>query len=103
MALFGKETEQDRQRAQAYARWAHSQNPYAIASAVLGIFSLIEMGVLIIFGVAGTALGVVALRQLKNPPPTQTRGAGLAWTGIVTSVVSLIIAGVLYAIPLFKS
>lgn len=102
MALFGKETQRDRQRSEAYARWVQSQNPYAIASAVLGIFSLIEMGVLIIFGVAGTVLGIMSLRQLKNPPPTQMRGAGLAWTGIITSVVSLIMAAVLYTLPLFK-
>jgi hypothetical protein len=150
MALFGKESEQDQQRAEAYAKWLQQRNPYAIASAVLGIFSLIEMGVLLVFGIAGTVLGVVALRQLRGaeggpdaehvratseamagadsstaspgklgyasadvPSPVRAeqyeprdpclprnRGHRLAWFGIITSVVSLVIAAVLYALPL---
>jgi hypothetical protein len=143
MALFGKETEQDEQRAEAYARWLQQRNPFAIASAVLGVFSLVEMGVLLVFGIAGTVLGVIALRQLRGmgddgavadsanasgaaraserlgyadadlPPPIhankyearelglpRNRGRRLAWFGIVTSVVSLVIAAVLYLLPL---
>jgi hypothetical protein len=144
MALFGRETEQDKQRAQDYARWLQAQNPWAIASLVLGIFSLIEFGVLGVFGIGSIAAGIVALRQLSRvraegmivnvqdatsplrsstrsepidysdgsaPSPSimvidyerapqvsvaRTRGRGLAWGGIVTGAISLILAIVLY-------
>lgn len=103
MALFGKPSEQDEQRAQAWTQWFNLRNPYAIASTVLGVFSLIEMGVLIVFGIAGIALGVVALRQLRVPDPAYPRGHGFAWAGIITSALSLVIAAILYSLPLVRS
>ena len=97
MALFGRETEREQQKAEAWARWFRAQNPYAIASLVFGVFSLIEFGVLLIFGVIGIALGVVALRQIRSgSDPARPGGARLAWAGIVTSLMSLIIALLLY-------
>jgi len=98
MAIFGRESEQDKARAQAYTAWLNRQNPYAIASVVLGTFSLIEFGVLFIFGVASIVLGVVALRQLKRTDASTQRNSGhrLAWAGIATSAISLAIAALLY-------
>ena len=97
MALFGRESERERQRAEAWARWFRSQNPYALGSIVLGVFSLIEFGALLIFGVAGVAAGVVALRQIRaDTTCARPKGAALAWTGIVTSVLSLALALLLY-------
>jgi hypothetical protein len=97
MALFGRETEREQQRAEAWARWFRAQNPYALASLVLGIFSLIEFGALLIFGIAGIALGVVALRQIRaGTDRTRSNGVRLAWMGIITSILSLVIALLLY-------
>jgi hypothetical protein len=97
MALFGRESERDRERAQAWADWFNRQNPFAMASLVLGVFSLIEFGALLIFGVAGIVLGGIALVQLRRGAwPGRPAGVGLAWGGIVTSVLSLIVAGLLY-------
>jgi ABC-type branched-subunit amino acid transport system permease subunit len=100
MALFGRPTRQDDQKAQAYAQWVQQRNPFAIASMVLGVCSLIELGVLIVFGVASITLGVIALRQLANSDPNDSdakpRGHRLAWGGIALSVVSLILAAILY-------
>ena len=122
MALFGKPSTQDEQRAIAYRDWLRARHPLAIASLVLGVFSLIEFGALLVFGIAGIVLGVMALRQLGSEPadprpdveppaapapavldyqpsavkPVYTHGRGLAWGGIVTSVVSLVLAAVLY-------
>ena len=100
MALFGRPTQRDQQKAQDYARWVQQRNPLAIGSMVLGIFSLIEFGVLFVFGIAGIVLGVIALRQLaavdSNELDAKTRGHRLAWGGIVLSAISLIIASVLY-------
>jgi hypothetical protein len=97
MALFGRETEREQQKAEAWAVWFRAQNPYAIASLVFGVFSLIEFGVLLIFGFIGIALGVVALRQIRSgSDPDRPNGARLAWAGIITSVLSLVIAALLY-------
>jgi hypothetical protein len=99
MGLFGREDERHEARAGAYADWLRRRNPYAVASLVLGIFSLIEMGVLIVPGVAGIVLGAVALVQLRDAGGNsvrQDRGIGLAWGGIITSVLSLLSAGALY-------
>jgi hypothetical protein len=98
MALFGRENEQDKARAEAWAAWLNRQNPFAIASAVLGVFSLIEFGVLGIFGVAGVVTGWIALRQLRRVDASTQRNAGhrLAWIGIATSVISLVLAAVIY-------
>src|SRR5215218_5285096 len=98
MGLFGRETDRDRARAEAWSQWARSQNVFALVSLVLGIFSLIEFGALVIFGIGGIATGAIALRQLAHSSENneRTNGRGLAWTGIVTSVVSLILAVMLY-------
>src|SRR2546423_4689595 len=100
MALFGRPTQQDERKAQAYAQWMQQRNPFAIASMVLGVFSLIEFGVLIVFGVASIVLGVVALRQLArvdpSDPDAKPRGHRLAWGGIALSAISLICAAILY-------
>jgi uncharacterized membrane protein len=100
MALFGRPTAREQQRANAWGDWARQRNPVAIASLVLGLFSFIEAGVNLIFGIAGIVLGVIALRQLRttsvstNEPAA--RGHRLAWAGIVLSVLSLIVAALLY-------
>lgn len=97
MALFGRESKRERERAQAWTDWFNRQNPFAVASLVLGIFSLIEFGALLVFGVAGIVLGWIALAQFRRGASAgRTRGHGLAWGGIVTSVFSLILAVVLY-------
>jgi hypothetical protein len=126
MALFGRPSERDDARAEAYRDWLRRRNPLAVASLVLGIFSLIEFGALLIFGVAGIVLGFVALAQLRRvhhegdspvpappapvgrpyaddeddgPPVPKTHGHRIAWAGIVLSALSLVVAAVIYARP----
>ena len=114
MALFGRPSAADDRRAEQYKDWLRRRNPYAIASFVLGLFSLIEFGALIVFGVAGILLGVVALAQLRSvtrapaaasvpdsitsdeAPVAKTSGHVLAILGIGFSVLSLVIAALLY-------
>src|SRR5438093_9505759 len=68
MALFGRPTAEDDRKAREWSQWFAQRNPLAIASLVLGLFSFIEFGALIVFGVAGIALGIVALVQLARIP-----------------------------------
>jgi hypothetical protein len=92
MPLFGRPTAEDEARAAAYGAWLRARDPFAIASAVLGVFSLIEFGAIFVFGVAGAVSGIVALRRLARATPSHPRGHYLAYAGIATSVASLLIA-----------
>src|ERR1044071_7156601 len=107
MALFGRPTQQDEERAIAYRDWLVAQHPLAIASFVLGVFSFIEFGALVFPGVAGIILGVVALRKLSHqrgvvdeerssspassePVNLRISGHRFAWmAGIILGVVAL--------------
>src|SRR6184192_2792490 len=95
MPRFGRPTAEDDRKAQQWAEWFAQRNPLAIASLVLGVFSFIEFGALIIFGIAGIALGTLALAQLGKPSD-RPRGHALAWSGIALSASSLVIAVLLY-------
>jgi len=96
MALFGRPTHRDEAKAAAYREWLLRRNPFAIASTVLGVFSLTHFGTLWIDGIAAIVLGVIALRQLSSPSSAQ-EGRGLAWLGIATAAVSIAMAIVLYS------
>jgi hypothetical protein len=126
MALFGRPSEQDDQRAQNWRDWLRRRNPLAVASFVLGCLSLTHAGLLLVDAVASIVLGVVALNQLRNavepssfevvaaeparPEPVEatrpdesplpkTYGHRLAWTGITLSSLSLVTALVIYVAP----
>lgn len=101
MALFGRESEEDRLRADAWGEWARQRNPFALASVVLGAFSLIELGAIPIFSVGGLILGIVALRQLAGPAPAQPLGHRLAWTGIVLCAIALTLGILIYTRSIF--
>jgi hypothetical protein len=96
MALFGRETERERQRAQEWAQWMQQRHPLAVGSVVLGIFSLIEMGAIPIFSIGGLVIGVMALRQLRRPGSPHAHGHRLAVAGIVISSVALLAGVAIY-------
>ena len=94
--LFGRTSQRDEQRAMAYRDWVGQRNPLAIAALVLGVFSLVEAGALIVPEIAGIVLGVMSLVQLRRENAARPRGHGLAYAGIALSVVSQITATYLY-------
>ena len=96
MPLFGRTSPQDEQRAAAWGDWLRQRHPLAIVSLVLGVFSMVELGALVIPGVVSIVIGIIALRQLRKNDDPRARGHRLAWSGIGLSVLSLIIAAFLY-------
>lgn len=66
MALFGRPSQREEERAVQMRDWMRKRNPMAIVSLVLGILSLIEFGVLLVFGIAGIVCGLIALGQLRR-------------------------------------
>ena len=76
----------------------------AIASLVLGIISILPLGlfgvaaVALIAAIAAIVLGSVALHKIKKEPAIY-RGKGMAVAGIITSALSLLLIAV--TIPLF--
>src|ERR1051325_9661452 len=94
--MFGRTTQRDEQRAMAYRDWLQQRNPFAIASLVLGVFSLVELGALVVPGVASIVLGIYSLLQLRRENQMRPRGHRLAYGGIALSVASLITAAFLY-------
>lgn len=96
MALFGRPTPADEAKAAAWRDWVAARDPYAVASFVLGVFSLTHFGTLLVDGVAGAVLGGVALKRLATTGPQTRRPRGhlLAIGGIVTAVASLVLAAV---------
>ena len=63
----------------------------AITSLILGIVSLPTMGLLFIGGIVGLIMGIQARRKAMSAPD-QYGGKGIALAGIITSILSLIVA-----------
>ena len=108
MALFGRPSERDEARAAGWAAWFQRQNPFALSSLPLSVFSLTHAGTLFVDEVAGIVLGVIALKQLSRlrrsrgegdgaeREDPRTEGVWLAWGGIVVGAVSFALALVIY-------
>jgi hypothetical protein len=97
MALFGRPTPQDEIRAASYREWLVRRDPFAIASLVLGVFSLTHLGTLFVDGIAAIVLGIIALRRISyGRDPQRPHGKWLATGGMFCAAASLALAAVLY-------
>jgi len=104
MALFGRESERDEQRAANYAAWFARQPALSLPSVLLSVFSLTHLGTLWVDEIAGIALGAIALVQLRrarqapvaSDRPGPREGDLLALGGIVVGMTSLALAILIY-------
>ena len=62
----------------------------AATSLVLGIISIPTLGLLVVGAIVAIVLGAIALNEARKAPATYG-GRGMAITGIITSVVSLLL------------
>jgi hypothetical protein len=97
MAWLGRETAQEQQRVEAWREWFVRQHPFALASLVLSVFSLTHLGTLWVDEIAGIVLGVLAIRAVRRGG--SEKSVVLAYVGIVTGILSLVCAIVIYALP----
>ena len=100
MAILGRPSQADEQRAVTWRDWLLRQHPLAIAAFVLGAISLTHAGTLIVDGVAGVLLGIVALVQLcRARAGAKHKGRALALAGVALGALSLAIAAYIYSLP----
>ena len=76
MAWLGRETAEEQQRAEAWRDWFVRQHPLALPALLLSTCSLTHGGGLLLDELAGIALGVVALSQIRRTGPGGLRRAG---------------------------
>ena len=71
----------------------------AVASLVLGIISLVIVGIGLLTGVPAAICGHAALRAIKAEP-TEYGGSGMAIAGLITGYIGLLISGVMFILML---
>ena len=94
---FGRPNPRDDAREQQAREWMQKQNGFAVASLVLGVFSFIELGTIPVFSGAAIGLGVIGLRQLRDPAGQRTQGRLLAIAGLALGAISLCAGVTLYS------
>ena len=98
MAFLGRESERDAARAASYAAWFARQQPFALPSLLLSVFSLSHFGTLWVDSILGVVLGVLSLSKILTPERDSNRTGGFwfAVGGIVIGLASMAIACVIY-------
>ena len=71
----------------------------AVASLVLGIISLVIVGIGLLTGVPAAICGHAALRAIKAEP-TEYGGGGMAIVGLITGYIGLLVSGVMFILML---
>jgi len=71
----------------------------AVASLVLGIISLVIVGIGLLTGVPAAICGHAALRAIKAEP-TEYGGGGMAIAGLITGYIGLLVSGVMFILML---
>ena len=67
----------------------------AVASLVLGIISLVIVGIGLLTGVPAAICGHAALRAIKAEP-AEYGGNGMAIAGLITGYIGLLVSGVMF-------
>ena len=101
MALFGRESEADRQRAERVRHWAQARTPYALVGLACGLLAVIDSFTLVIViaaGVAAIVLGIVALKAIQRQP--ELLGRRLAVAAIVLGAFGVVLSLLMWLVIL---
>ena len=71
----------------------------AVASLVLGLVSLLIVGLGLLTGVPAAICGHAALRAIRDEP-TEYGGGGMAIAGLITGYIGLLVSGVVFVLML---
>lgn len=101
MALFGRETVADQQRAERIKAWIAARSPMSLCSVFFGVLSIVDAVTLVIGLLAGVAAVILALKGLldiRRRPALL--GRRLSFTGLALGtlgiMLTLLMATVVY-------
>ena len=95
MALFGRETPDDRMRAERFKNWLDQRSPYAMPSAALGTLAVLDFVTVVLgvgLGLIAITLGLCGLADLRRRPellgrPLCLAGSMLGGVGLIASTL----------------
>jgi hypothetical protein len=93
MAIFGRESATDLDRAEKVRLFVQSRNPKALISVMFGVLGALDFFTLVIgipLAITAIVLGVMGLRELKLKP--ELLGTGLCYTGITLGCLGLLLS-----------
>lgn len=99
MALFGRETRANVERAERYRVWAQARTPYALFGMLFGIISVLDSFTLVLgvpAGLLAVMLGWLARRDLQRNP--EKLGHRLALGAIVLGCMGIGLAWLMWAV-----
>lgn len=93
MALFGRESTADQQRAERIGQWVRQRNGHSLAATMFGIIAVVDAWTMVLglaAGIAAIVLGTTGLRELRDRPEQRGRrlcktAIGMGTTGIALS------------------
>src|SRR5262245_42832514 len=97
MALFGKPSAADDQRAERAKIWVQQRSPFSIISVMFGVLAVLDFFTGVVgaaFAVAAIALALIGLNDLTRRP--QMLGRRLCITGLVLGVLGLVLCIAFY-------
>lgn len=97
MALFGRESEADRLRAERVRQWAQGQSPYALFSCLFGILAVLDAFTVVISLVTGPLAIGLGVWAHRDPRIAERHGARwLPKVGMVLGCFGLILTVVVW-------
>jgi hypothetical protein len=90
MALFGRETAAEQQRAERIKAWVQARSPFALFSVMCGILAVFDFFTLVLgvmLGIIAIVLAVLGRREIRRKP--ELLGAKLCLTGALLGTLGL--------------
>lgn len=97
MAMFGRESERDKQRAERVRSWVHARSPYAVVAPLMAALALVDIctPIGLVLGPVSIVVGVLGLRDLRRRP--ELVGHRLCYAAIIGGAVASLLAAALWS------